>query len=275
MSLRVNTNVSSLAVQHAMMVNQRATDRATLNISSGSRIADPSADVAGAGIASQLKSDIVSLQAAKMNAGAGANIVAVAEGGLSEQSNILTRMRELAVQAASDTYGDTERTMMQREFSEIRSEADRIARSTSYADRKLLDGTYNKFDFQVGATGGAESRISYESEGNTTTDNLGLDGASVASKGDARDSLESIDKGLEMIAMQRSSFGAAQSRLESAETNLSSHVENLTRAHSQIADADIAKEISDLRRGQILQQYQTTMLQQVNEQAGLSLRLIG
>src|SRR6266581_2123181 len=110
MSLRVNTNVSSLAVQHAMSLNQRAGDRATLNVATGSRLSDPTTDVAGTAIAEQMRSQIVGLSAAKNNASAAGSILAVAEGGLNEQSNILTRMRELAVQSASDTYSDSERT---------------------------------------------------------------------------------------------------------------------------------------------------------------------
>lgn len=274
MSLRVNTNVSSLAIQNVMNTTARASDRASLNIATGSRISDPSADVAGAAISDKMKSDITSLSAAKMNASNADGIVAVAEGSLSEQSNILTRMRELAIQSASDTYTDTERTMMQKEFGQIRDEADRIARTTTYQDRHLLDGTINKFEFQVGTTAGAESRITHESESDTTTSALGVDGSNVSSKSDARDALGSIDKSLEKIAFQRASFGATQSRLESAENSIAAHVESLSKARSQIADADIAKEVSDLRRSQILQQYQTTMLQQVNEQAGLSLKLI-
>jgi flagellin len=258
-----------------MAVNQRATDRANLNVATGSRLADPSADVAGTAIADQLKSQISSLGAAKMNAGSGGDIAAVAEGALSEQSTILTRMRELAVQSASDTYSDVERAMMQREFSEIRDEADRIAKTTTFGEKKLLDGSNSKFEFQVGTTGGAESRITLDSDSNTTADNLTIDGASVSSKGDARDSLEKIDKGLQVIALQRASYGAAQSRLESAENSIAANVESLSKARSQIADADVAKEVSDLRRGQILQQYQTSMLQQVNDQAGLGLKLIG
>lgn len=274
MSLRVNTNVSSLAVQHAMSLNQRAGDRATLNVATGSRLSDPTTDVAGTAIAEQMRSQIVGLSAAKNNASAAGSILAVAEGGLNEQSNILTRMRELAVQAASDTYSDTERTMMQKEFGEIRDESDRIARTTTYGGQNLLNGSVNKFEFQVGTTAGAESRINYNSESDTTSSNLNIDSSSVLSKSDARDALEDIDKGLERVAQQRASFGAVQSRLESAENSLSSHVENLSRARSQVADADLSKEVSDLRRSQVLAQYQASMLQQVNDQPSLALRLI-
>ncbi|MFZ3231305.1 MAG: flagellin [Pseudobdellovibrio sp.] len=275
MSLRINTNVSSLAIQHAMTLSQRVTDQAINNIATGSRLSNPASDVAGTAIAEQMKSEITSLGAAKSNASSAVGIVSVAEGSLSEQSSILTRMRELAVQSASDTYSDKERSMMQKEFVEIRDESDRIAQSTKYGTQNLLDGSINKFEFQVGSTAGAESRISYNSESNTTSDNLGISSSDVSSKGDARDSLSDIDQGLEKIAMQRASFGATQSRLESVDSSLGSRIEGLSNARSKVADSDLAKEISDLRRGQILQQYQASMLQQVNDQAGLALKLVG
>lgn len=274
MSLRINTNVSSLAVQRALSSNQRATERTTLNVASGSRLSDPSSDPAGAAIADQMKSEIVSLGAAKQNAANAGNISAIAEGSLSEQSNILTRMRELAVQSASDTYSNVERGMMEREFTQIRDESDRIAQTTKYGDRGLLDGTSSKFEFQVGTTAGAESRINVTSEGNTRSDNLNIDDASVASKSDARSAIASIDKGLQEISLQRANFAATQARLDSAENSLGSHIENLSKARSQISDSDVAKEISDLRREQVLQQYQTSILQQVNDQPSLALRLI-
>jgi flagellin len=274
MSLRINTNVSSLAVQRALNLNQRANERTTLNVATGSRLANPSSDVAGTAIAEQLNSDVVSLSAAKRNASGAQDISALAEGSMSEQSNILTRMRELAVQSASDVYSDSERTMMEKEFTQIRDEADRIARTTKFGDRNLLNGSNNKFDFQVGKTGGEESRITLDTDTDTTASGLSIDGSSVSSKSDARSAIEDIDKGLQTLGLQRASFGATQARLESAENSIGASVENLSRAHSQIADADLAKEISDLRRTQVLQQYQAAMLQQVNDQPSLALRLI-
>ena len=274
LSLRVNTNISSLAVQRAMSENQRSTEKIMLKVATGSRLADPSSDVAGAAIAEQMKAEIVGLGAAKMNANTATSITSVAEGSLSEQSNILTRMRELAVQAASDTYSDNERKMVEQEFTAIRDEFDRIAKTTKYGDRNLLDGSVNKFEFQVGTKSDANSRIVYNSESDTTSDNLGIDGSSVSSKSDARSAIGDIDKAMLKLSQQRASFGSVQSRLESAENNLTAQVENLSKARSQVADADIAKEISDLRRNQVLQQYQASMLQQVNDQSSLALHLI-
>ncbi|MBC7464376.1 MAG: flagellin FliC [Bdellovibrio sp.] len=275
MSLRINTNVSSLGVQRALSQNQKATERTTLNVATGSRVSDPSADVAATAINAQMTTQLASLGAAKQNADSATDISAIAEGSLSEQSNILNRMRELAVQSASDTFTDTERAMMQKEFSQISEESDRIAKTTKYGDKNLLDGSSNKFEFQVGTTAGAESRISTTVNANTTSDELNTDSASVSSKSVARSAITTIDKGLESVNLQRASFAATQSRLESAGNSLGANIENLSKAKSHVADADLAKEISDLRREQVLQHYQVTILQQVNDQPNLALRLIG
>lgn len=275
MSLRIGTNVSSLVVQNAMNLSQRLTDRSMKNLSTGSRLADPAADVAGAAIANQMQAEIRSMGAAKMNAEQATSFVSVAEGSLNEQSNILMRLRELSVQSASDTYSANERNLMQREASELSLEFDRIAKTARFGTQSILDGTVNKFDFQVGTRSGSDSRISYNSDSNTTANNLDIDGFSVVDKSDALDSISKVDKAMQTIAMTRARFGAMQSRLDSAQDNLGVQIENLSAAKSRIADADIAKEVSEVRRGQIMQQYQTTMLQEANNQAGMALKLIG
>lgn len=258
-----------------MNVNQRATDRAVKNVATGSRLSDPSAASADSAIAENMKAELRSLGAAKSNAENAGGFVSIAESALSEQSNILMRMRELSVQSASDNYSKSERTMMQNEYGEIRNELDRIAKTTRFGSQNLLDGSVKQYDFQVGTKNNADSRISFNSDSNTTADNLDLAGSSVENKSDALDSLGSIDKAMSSIATQRSKFGAVQSRLESAQNSLGANIEHLSEAKSRISDTDIAKEVSDVRRGQILNQYQTSMLAQANEQSGLALKLIG
>lgn len=275
MSMRINTNVASLAVQNAMNQSNKVSDRAMKNLATGSRLAEPSADVAGAAIANQMQSEIKSMGVARMNADQATSFVSVAEGSLNEQSNILIRLRELAVQSASDTYSSAERSLMQRETTELSAEFDRIAKTTRYGTRNLLDGSSNDFDFQVGTTAGAESRINYKSDANTTGSNLDVDSISVEDKSDALSAIRTLDSALTSVSQARASFGAMQSRLDSAQTNLGTQIENLSSARSKIADADLSKEVSDVRRGQILQQYQSAMLQEANNQAGLSLKLIG
>lgn len=272
--MRINTNVASLAVQNAMTQSNRVSDRAMKNLATGSRLTEASADVAGTAIATQMQSEIKSMAVAKMNAEQATSFVSVAEGSLAEQSNILTRLRELAVQSASDTYTSVERDLMQREATELSQEFDRIAKTTKYGTRSLLDGSSTEFDFQVGTSSGADSRINYKSDANTTASNLDVDGISIADKSDALSSIKTLDSALASVSQARASFGAMQSRLDSAQTNLGTQIENLSSARSKIADADLTKEVSDVRRGQILQQYQSTMLQEANNQAALSLKLI-
>lgn len=275
MSLRINTNVTSLAVQNAMRTNNRSTERSMKNLATGSRIAERSSDVAGGAISDQMNSDIKGMESAKRNAEAAQSFASVAEGALNEQTNIMMRMRELSVQAASDNYSSKERSMMNSEYMELKSELDRIAKTTRFGSQKILDGSVSELDFQVGTTSGQESRISFKSNSNSTASELNVDGLSVESKDDARESMDSIDKAMAAIGNTRAKFGALQSRLDSAMNNLASQVENTSAARSQIADADLAKETTDVRRGQIIQQYQTAMLQEANNQTGLALKLIG
>ncbi|MBC7421742.1 MAG: flagellin FliC [Bdellovibrio sp.] len=258
-----------------MSRNEKAVDRSSKNLATGSRLSDPSADVAGSAIAETMNSEIRSMGAAKENAEAGQSFVAVAEASMSEQATLLNRLRELSIQSASDTYSKNERMLMQKEAGELTSEFDRIAKTARFGSQNLLDGTVSKFDFQVGTKGDVNSRISYNSDANTTASALEIDSISVAEKGDALNSIDKIDRAMSSIAMNRAKFGATQSRLESAQNTLGSSIEKLSEARSKIADADVAKESSDLRRGQILQQYQTSMLQQTNERSGLALKLIG
>ena len=220
MSMRINTNVASLAVQNAMSQTQKVSDRAMKNLATGSRLSEASADVAGSAIATQMQSEIKSMGVAKMNSEQATSFVSVAEGSLNEQTNILTRLRELSVQSASDTYSSSERNLMQSEATQLSGEFDRIAKSTRYGNTKLLDGSNGNFDFQVGTTAGAESRISYSSNANTTASNLNVDGISVASKSDARDSISTVDQALQTVTEARAKFGAMQSRLDSSQSNL-------------------------------------------------------
>lgn len=275
MSLRIGTNLASLSVQSAMGRTQQESERSLKNLASGSRLADPSADVASLGISEQIRSEIQSLGAARLNSQAAVSFVSIAEGAMAEQSNIITRMRELAIQASSDNYSDTEREFMNREYTELRDELDRIAKTTHFGATNLLDGTQKTFEFQVGSTGGSESRISFESEANTTASGLGVDGSVISERSDARDSLSDLDEALKSISGQRARFGATQSRLESASNNLDVNIENLSAARSTLADADVAKEVSNIRRTQILQQYQASVLREANSTAVLALNLLG
>lgn len=274
MSLRINTNVASLGLQNAMTKSQKQIDSSMKSLSTGSRFADLSTDPASKAISEELKSDLSGMEVARRNAEQATSFAAIAEGGMSEQSDLIIRMRELAVQAASDTYSNNERSFMQNEFSKLQEEVERIAQSSAFGSRKLLDGTSSDIDVQVGTTGDANSRITFKADTDTTLDGLSISGLTVDEKSSARDALEALDGGLNRISMQRSKYGAFQSRLESVQSFLSSSIENVSGANSKIADTDLTKEVSNLRKNQVLQQYQNALLQTANDQTSNALRLI-
>jgi flagellin len=250
--------------QRFLGLTQRSTERAMRDLASGSRFSNPGADPAGAAIADQLQSQVRSQKAALGNADNATSFVQVAEGALNEQNNILIRLRELAIQSASDTVSDKERGYLNEEYSQLTQEVDRIAKSTTFGSTNLLQGTSKNYEFQVGTNGDAASVIRYNSDTDTTASALGVDGGSIESKGDARSNLKDIDQALGMIAGARAKYGAIQSRLDSAGNNLQVGIENITAAHSRMADTDVAEAVSEVRRGQILMQYQASVLAQSN-----------
>ncbi len=275
MSLRISTNLPSLMAQSQLSKSTRELQKAYSELSTGSKHGMGNSDAAGFSIAEGLRADLAGLKAAENNAGMAASFVKTAEGGLNEENNILIRMRELAIQAASDTYSDQERGFIDMEFTQLKEELDRIAKTTSFGSRPLLKGDTQSYEFQVGIRAGEENRINYTNSTDTTADALGVSGLSISDKGEARDSLEDIDEGLTKIAQARAQFGAVQSRLESAEDFLSRHSINIAEAHSRVADANIPEAISRARKNEVLQQYQAQVLSMANAQAGLALKLVG
>ena len=274
MSLRIMTNVPSLMAQHQMTRTQRQLDGALSELASGSRFSAPNADNASHAIAEGLRAQQTGLQAAQRNSEDAISFVQTAEGSLNEQNNILIRQRELAVQAASDTFSDTERGFLNKEFTQLGQEFDRIAQSTYFGSTPLLNGKKETFDFQVGTSGKEESRIRFENSADTTASNMGVSGLDISDHSDARDALESIDDAIQKINGVRATFGSVQSRLEAANSFLGTHVEAISQAYSQLADTDVADAVTRARRGQILQQYQAAALQQANETPALALKLV-
>lgn len=273
--LRISSNMASLSAQRALGVTQKNTEQALQQLATGSRFANSGSDAAGYAISENLRSQIQGYKAARYNADNAVSFVAVAEGALHEQNNILVRLRELAVQAASDTFSDKERKMLDTEYQSLTQEFDRIAKSTKFGSQPLLNGSVKEYEFQVGIGSSSDNIITYRSESDTTASNLNIDGTSVEAKSDARSSLESIDEALYKLNEARAGLGAIHSRMEIAVGSIDSQVENLTGAHSKMADADISSAVTAARRGQILQQYQASALASANESQGYLLRLIG
>jgi flagellin len=223
-------------------VSEKRTSHAAQALSSGSRIVNAGDDAAGFAISEVLRGQAASLKAAKRNADSATGLIQVAEGGLNEQNNILIRLRELSVQAASDTVGDDERGFINKEVDQLKSEIDRIASTTTYGAKKLLTGTDEQFEFHLGAGNTSDDVVRYQLDTDTRASALGVSGLSVSDKGDAREALGDIDSALGKIAQARAGFGAMQSRLQYAANNLDVQFENITAAKSTISDADVAFE---------------------------------
>lgn len=277
MALRIATNVPSLTAQRALNGNQRTTDGAMAQLSTGSRINRAADDAAGLSISENLKSNIRSYTQAGRNAQDGISMVQVAEGGMSEVVNMINRFRELAVQASSDTLGDRERGFIQEEVDQLKLEIQRIAESTQFGDKKLLNGEGDEFDFQVGIHGDPElNSISYDTRvTDVTLGTLGLDSLDMSSKSGARSALPDVDEALTRVNGYRAKLGALQNRLITTTENISSAHENLSSANSRVRDADIAQASADLTKGNILQNATTSILAQANVNPQMALKLVG
>lgn len=275
MAFRISSNVASLSAQRSLEKSQRQSEKSLKALASGSRIVSAGDDAAGFAIAEGLRGQLSGTKQARFNAQNAMSMVQTAEGGLNEQNNILIRLRELAVYSASDTIGDEEREFLDQEFQSLTAEFDRIARSTTFGNKKLLTGTGERFSFQVGANRGDENTIQFTLDADTTADEVGIDGLGVADKGDALDALDELDSALLKVAGTRAGFGAVQSRFQFAIDNLSVQADNIEQARSLIVDVDVAEEVTNLTRAQILQDIGTAVLAQANNDKGRALRLIG
>lgn len=277
MGFRINTNVSSISAQRALSTNNRETQNTLAKLSSGSRIVSSKDDAAGLAISEKLKARIKSVDQATRNANDGISMVQIAEGGLDEISNMLTRLRELGIQAASDTVGDVERSFSDLEYQNLKQEIERISQVTEFNGIKLLSGEGEKLDFQVGVNNNEfEDRISYDTtQQNARLESLGLSDLTVKEKITAQESLDKIDMAIEKVSGQRAFLGAIQNRLTSTTKNLEITSENLNAANSRIRDVDYASETTKNARNNILNQAGTSVLAQANQQGANALRLIG
>ena len=274
MPVRIFNNIASLNAQRILGINNDRLALSVERISSGIRINRAADDAAGLGISEALRSDIRALRQAVRNSNDGIALINVAEGALNEQSSILIRLRELASQAATGTVGSTERATIQLEFNALRNEIDRISATTQFNGQGLVDGSLastvssaNQVLIQVGIDSGANSRINLNEQINltaVTSSSLGIDTLSVTAAAEALTSLDVINTAISNVTQARGKVGAVQNRLTRSVGNLSVSIENLQAAESSIRDADIAKEIADLTRNQILVQSATAMVGQAN-----------
>lgn len=274
MGLRINSNIASLTAQRAL---QSVTDRLSGNyrrLATGLRIATAADDAAGLAISERLRAQVRSINQAKRNAQDGTSLVQTAEGALSEVSNILTRLRELAVQSANGTVSGDDRKTLDEEFRTLVDEVNRIGRSTEFNGIRLLDGSSSSVTFQVGAgTSPGIDTMSVNLSAILAT-GLGLDTLGLTNASAANIAMDAIDTAINSVSGARGRFGAMQNRLDYTISNLANRAENLSAAESRIRDVDIASETAQLARNQILQQAAVAMLAQANSQPQLALRLI-
>ncbi len=223
-----------------------------------------------------MKSNIRSFKQAARNTQDGISFVQVAEGGLTEVNNILTRFRELSIQSASDTIGDQERGFIQKEVDQLKMEIERIADSTMFGSKKLLNGNNEVFDFQVGIHGDPETNtIQFDTTDNDVTlSTLGLSGLDISDKGGAQTALADIDVALNQVNGYRASLGALQNRLVTTTENIDTAIESASAANSRIRDADIAESTAELTKNNILLNATTSVLSQANTNPQLALQLI-
>jgi flagellin len=277
MGFRINTNVSSIAAQRALNVTNKAGADNLAKMSSGTRIVKASDDAAGLAISEKLKSNVRSLNQANRNANDGISMIQVAEGGLNETQNILTRLRELAIQSSSDTVGDAERGFSDLEYQSLKKEIQRISEVTEFNGMNLLNGQGEKLDFQIGVNNNDfQDRISYDrTMTNSSLEGLGIDALSVGNKEGAQTSLASIDAAIEKVSGQRAALGAIQNRLTSTSNNLQITSENLSAANSRIRDVDYAEATAFNAKTNILNSAGTSVLAQANTAGQNALKLIG
>lgn len=280
----INTNISSLISQNALTKNNRSLSTSMEQLSTGKRINSAADDAAGLAISNKMTAQIRGLNQAVRNANDGISLLQTAEGATTEITNMLQRMRELAVQAANDTYTSNDRSALNAEVKELQNEITRIGSNTEWNGMKLFIqktagnsggiGTSGTVRLQVGVDGEATDRISVKlNKIDTTT--LGVSAISLKTAASASSALSSLDKAISMIDNDRATFGATINRLTYAVDNLTNVAQNASASRSRILDTDYAKASAELARTQIIQQAATAILAQANQSQQSVLKLLG
>jgi len=276
MALVINTNIASLEAQRNLGRSQNALATTFQKLSSGMRINTAADDASGLAISENMQAQIRSFGTAERNANNAVSMAQVAEGALGQMSNILSRMRELAVQGANGDLNTTDRTYLNTEFVSLRDEIDRMVQSTKFNGKDLLSGPSVSIDFQVGINNTAADKISVDF-GNVTLQALGINNASVDGA-DATNSLASIDSveaAISTISGRRADYGAVMNRLQLTVANTQSMRTNLSAANSRIRDVDVAEETAAMARSQVLSQAGVSVLSQANQAPQLAMKLLG
>ena len=268
----VQHNLSAMNTNRQLSGVQSAQSKSTEKLSSGYRINRAGDDAAGLSISEKMRSQIRGLNKASSNAQDGISLVQVAEGALNETHSILQRMNELTTQAANDTNTSTDRTAIQAEIDQLTSEINRIQSTTQFNTMNLLDGTFSSKNLQVGSLSGQSIGISIK---NMNASSLGVDALKVSSFASAGSSMDKIQSAINLVSTQRSTLGALQNRLEHTINNLNTTAENTQAAESRIRDVDMATEMVEYSKNNILAQAGQSMLAQANQATQGVLSLLG
>ncbi|MDP6932825.1 MAG: flagellin [Myxococcota bacterium] len=250
MALTVNTNVAALAARGDLGRTQDDLGKSLARISSGLRVKSSADDAAGMGVATNLKAVSRSGEVAMRNTGDGISIIQTAEGASSEITDILSRMRELAVQASSEALDTQERSYINDEFDQLSQEITRISDTTEFNGIKLLNGSDTSLQIQVGISSTAQISIALQ---DVDSSQLGLSAVTMATATGAQAAIDSVDSALDTMNTFRAALGAVQNRLDVSLSAMSNYVENLTAAASRIVDADFAYETAEMTKLQIMQ----------------------
>ncbi len=281
--MRINHNISSMIGQNALGKQQGSLSKSLEKLSTGMRINRASDDAAGLSVSESMRSRIRGMDRAKANAEDGIALLQIAEGSTGEINNILQRMRELAIQSATDTMTTTERSYTDKEYGQLKNEITRISGSASYNGMTLIDGAAGSF----GVSGGQSSVLHIGAGSSATVDRisvtisamttgaLGVEDTGVSTSAAALTALSTIDTAIKSVNTMRSDMGAYVNRLEFAVSNLNNQAFNTQDAESRIRDVDFAKETTEFTRSQILSQSATSMLAQANQVPQSVLQLLG
>ena len=282
MAIVINTNVASLNAQRNLSTSQLGLNKSMQRLSSGLRINSAKDDAAGLAISDRMTSQVRGLNQATRNAQDGISMAQTAEGALGETTNLLQRMRELAVQSANDTNTDTDRSSLQDEFKQLQAEIQRIAANTEFNSQKVLNGNFSAAasaaTFHIGANADQTIKVNIHSMGvlalGVNSGAAGATTAAISSQARANSAITKIDNAIKEVDTERGALGAVQNRLESTIANLSNVSENISASRSRIIDADIAQETSSMTKNNILQQAGVSVLAQANQTPQLALSLL-
>jgi flagellin len=276
--MRINTNIAALNSYNQLNNTNNSMQKSLERLSSGSRINRAADDAAGLAISEKMNAQTRGLAQAQRNAQDGISMIQTAEGALKETHSMLQRMRELAVQSANDSNTDDDRAQIQEEINQLSTQIDDIASDTQFNTKNLLNGdqaTGSELTFQIGANSGENLTLAIQDMSSSELSTGSLSDIDVSSQGAAESAITAISSGIGKVSTERSKLGAVQNRLEHTINNLSTTEENLTAANSRIKDVDMAKEMMNLSKQQILSQAGTAMLAQANQMPQGVLQLLG